>query len=99
MDKFLKRKTMVGESSSSQRIWSDQDTIQPETKKRFLDVDLRNLLADPGIWSRISEYHSNIHDEIRRAYLQKGPCQPRKHNFPQRKFGNTMRHFNPEWFT
>ncbi|PIN18235.1 Tam3-transposase (Ac family) [Handroanthus impetiginosus] len=99
MDKFLKRKTMVGESSSSQRISNNQDTVQPETKKKFLDVDLRNLPADPGIRPKISEYHPNIRDEIRRAYLQKGPCQPRKHNFPQRKFGNTMRHFNPEWFT
>ncbi|PIN03956.1 hypothetical protein CDL12_23512 [Handroanthus impetiginosus] len=98
MNKFLKRKTMVGESSSSQRTSNNQDTVQPEIKKRFLDVDLRNLPAYPGIRSKISEYHPNIRDEIRRAYLQKGPCQSRKHNFPQRKFGNAMRRFNLEWF-
>ncbi|PIN17272.1 hypothetical protein CDL12_10074 [Handroanthus impetiginosus] len=89
---------MVGELSSSQRTSNNQDTAQLETKKRLFDVDLRNLPADLGIRPKISEYYPNIRDEIRRAYLQKGPCQPCKHNFSQRKFGNTMRRFNPEWF-
>ncbi|XP_023729570.1 uncharacterized protein LOC111877281 [Lactuca sativa] len=32
-------------------------------------------------------YHVNQRDEIRRAYLQKGPCQPRDHSFQQRDIG------------
>ncbi|PNX72121.1 zinc finger MYM-type protein 1-like [Trifolium pratense] len=43
-------------------------------------------------------YHPNDRDEIRRAYLQKGPCQPKEHNFPQRQFGSSLRKFNPDWF-
>ena len=45
-------------------------------KKRFLEVDLKNLPADSGERKQISCYHPNDRDNIRRAYLQKGPCQP-----------------------
>ncbi|KAH7666046.1 Ribonuclease H-like protein [Dioscorea alata] len=36
--------------------------------------------------------------KVRRAYLQKGPCQPRNHNFPQTSIGNVLHRFNPSWF-
>ncbi|KAL4028531.1 hypothetical protein IC575_011728 [Cucumis melo] len=37
--------------------------------------------------------------KVRRAYLQKGPCQPRNHTFSLKKFGSQSRRFNPIWFT
>ena len=40
------------------------------------------------------DYNANDRDRIRRAYLQKGPCQPRDHNFPQKSFGQKLRRFN-----
>ncbi|KAH7681549.1 Ribonuclease H-like protein [Dioscorea alata] len=46
----------------------------------------------------ISTYHPNDQDKVRRAYLQKGPCQPRNHNFPHTSIGNVLRRFNPSWF-
>ncbi|PIN23821.1 hypothetical protein CDL12_03456 [Handroanthus impetiginosus] len=35
---------------------------------------------------------------VRRAYIQRGPCQPRNHNFSQTKMLGVMRQFNPKWF-
>ncbi|KAJ8768080.1 hypothetical protein K2173_021020 [Erythroxylum novogranatense] len=55
------------------------------TKKRFLEVDLENLPADPAKRPKIIDYHPNDRDAIRRAYLLKGPCQPREHEFPKKK--------------
>ncbi|XP_028075464.1 zinc finger MYM-type protein 1-like [Camellia sinensis] len=45
------------------------------------------------------DYNPNDQDQIRRAYLQKGPCQPRDHNFPQKAFGQKLRRFNQSWFS
>ncbi|BFG20826.1 hypothetical protein CerSpe_071000 [Prunus speciosa] len=59
---------------------------------------MSDLHSDPGLRTRILDYNPNIRDEIRRAYLQKGPCQPQNHDFPQKKFGKESRRFNPAWF-
>ena len=44
--------------------------------------DLSSLPTDPGLRPRILDYSHDVWDKIRRAYLQKGPCQPRGHEFP-----------------
>jgi hypothetical protein len=44
------------------------------------------------------DYHPSDRDQIRRAVLQKGPCQPFNHDFLRKEFGKTMRRFNPAWF-
>ena len=46
----------------------------------------------------IMNYNVNVWDQIQRAYLQRGPCQPQNHNFPSQKFGEVSRRFNPSWF-
>uniref|UniRef100_A0A7N0RHX7 DUF4371 domain-containing protein n=1 Tax=Kalanchoe fedtschenkoi TaxID=63787 RepID=A0A7N0RHX7_KALFE len=52
-------------------------------------VDLENLHADPGLRRKITQYHPNIRDEVRRAYILKGSCQLVKHKFSQRDIGGT----------
>ena len=47
---------------------------------------------------KISNYHSNNKNEIRRAYLLKGPFQPKLESFPQTYVGGKMRKFNPKWY-
>ncbi|KAG4996810.1 hypothetical protein JHK85_028249 [Glycine max] len=37
-------------------------------------------------------------NKIRRKNLQRGPCQPTQHNFPQRKIGISLRRFSSSWF-
>ncbi|CAI0548692.1 unnamed protein product [Linum tenue] len=39
-----------------------------------------------------------MQDEIRRAYLIKGPCQP-KGSFPYTDYSGEKRRFNPSWYT
>ncbi|KAI3883258.1 hypothetical protein MKW92_000390, partial [Papaver armeniacum] len=36
------------------------------------EAELENLPSDPGLRKQIIEYHPNIRDQVRRAYLQKG---------------------------
>ncbi|KMZ73174.1 hypothetical protein ZOSMA_151G00050 [Zostera marina] len=43
-------------------------------------------------------YNINEIDDIRRKYIQKGPCQPKQHLFPQTWFGKFSRRFNCSWF-
>ena len=65
---------------------------------RYTQVKLDDLPAYPNLRFRILDYNCNIQYEVRRAYLQKGPCQPRNHTFPLKKFGSHSRRFNPIWF-
>ncbi|XP_021765813.1 uncharacterized protein LOC110730322 isoform X2 [Chenopodium quinoa] len=62
---------------------------------RIYDVDL--LPHDPGKRIPIMEYPPNDRDVVRRGYITKKRCDPRTHNFPQRKVGG-MRRFNVTWF-
>ena len=77
MDKFVIRKPKDSSSSSS-------------SSKRIC-VDLNNLPSDPGLREKISSYHPNDQDNIRRAYIQKGPYQIVPHNLPQTKIGGSIR--------
>ncbi|XP_028551808.1 zinc finger MYM-type protein 1-like [Dendrobium catenatum] len=67
-------------------------------RKEPLETDINNLPVDPGIRPSIWSYDVNERDKIRRAYLLKGPHQPKSHQFPQIVFGNLTRRFNPKWF-
>ena len=48
----------------------------PISQTQFQRVDIDSLDYDPGTRKQIWEYHVNQHDEIRRAYIKKGPHQP-----------------------
>ena len=64
----------------------------------YLIPDLSQLSADHGLRIKITRYHPNDRDRVRRAYLQKGPCKPYGYKFKQRKIGNLSRCFNPKWY-
>ena len=67
MDKYLIRKPRTQDSSSVQDSFSS-------SKQILVDFNLENLPLDPVLREKISSYHPNNHDEIRRYYLTKGPC-------------------------
>ncbi|XP_020695371.2 zinc finger MYM-type protein 1 [Dendrobium catenatum] len=67
-------------------------------RKERVEVDIDNLPIDPGLRPSIWNYDVNDRDRIRRAYLVKGPYQPKNHNFPQTTIGNVARRFNSKWF-
>ncbi|KAG5585111.1 hypothetical protein H5410_045545 [Solanum commersonii] len=62
------------------------------------EFDVNDLKGHPAGRTPILNYHPNIHDEIRRAYIIKVPCQPQTHQFPQTDFFGTPRHFVYTWF-
>ena len=77
MERFFKRTSSL---ISSDNVGSSRTSSSRQSE---LDEVLTNLQADPGLRIRMIEYDTNVRDEVRRAYLQKGPCQPRGHSFPQ----------------
>ncbi|KAL4592042.1 hypothetical protein LXL04_005021 [Taraxacum kok-saghyz] len=89
MDKYLTRK--ASDSSKSINV--------EFSKQSRAEINLPNdLPSDPGMRTRILDYDPNVRDEVRRAYLLKGPCQPKSHNFPYTLFGPKPRRFNVAWF-
>ncbi|KAI5327257.1 hypothetical protein L3X38_026653 [Prunus dulcis] len=91
MEQFFKRKLSTDSSSLSNSGSSNARPIE-------VDEILANLQADPGLRTRMADYSPNIRDEIRRAYLQKGPCQPRSYKFPQTNQSGINRRFIAHWF-
>jgi len=59
---------------------------------------VKSLNSDPGERIPIHRYSSRIRDEVRRHYIQRGPCQPVYHKFSKTLFGKKMRQFSPGWF-
>ncbi|XP_019261256.1 PREDICTED: uncharacterized protein LOC109239186 [Nicotiana attenuata] len=82
-------------SSASQN--ADQSEFPLHSSHRQ-EIDTIAPQSDPAERTPILEYHPNHRDEIRRAYIQGGACQPRYHDFPQSHFFGFMRRFNPLWF-
>ncbi|XP_023731074.2 uncharacterized protein LOC111878813 [Lactuca sativa] len=68
------------------------------SKRNCEEINLNELLADPGTRRRVSKYNPNDREKIRRAYLQIGPHQPRGHKFRQTAFGKMKRRFIRGWF-
>ncbi|CAL8152879.1 unnamed protein product [Prunus armeniaca] len=75
---------------------SNQPSNNPPTE---LDEILANLPADPGLRPPMTYYNPNFREQIRRAYLQRGPCQPKSQNdMPQTLMGESNRRFLVKWF-
>ena len=55
--------------------------VLQDSCSKQIRIDLNNFLSN----LRLGENVSFFHDEIRRAYLQRGFCQPLSHDFPLKK--------------
>ncbi|XP_020414126.1 zinc finger MYM-type protein 1-like [Prunus persica] len=84
------------DSSSSRDVGISSDV--DSSKESELQDILANLIADPGLRPQMLDYDPNIRDEVRRAYLQKGPCQPKDHTFSQTDLSGYDRRLNVKWF-
>ncbi|CAL8116952.1 unnamed protein product [Prunus armeniaca] len=100
MERFFKRKSSSGSGSSNNVDSSNTvgSSRTPSSRQSQSDGVLGNLQADPGLRTRMIDYDANMRDEVRRSYLQKGPCQPRGHNFPITNMSGINRRFIPQWF-
>ena len=61
-------------------------------KLQFEEID-----RDPRSCKQICEFPINKQDEIRRAYLEKGPYQPKNIDYPYND-DTHHRRFQPSWF-
>ncbi|KAK9064773.1 hypothetical protein SSX86_016155 [Deinandra increscens subsp. villosa] len=82
---YFKRKSSDFDSSSS-------------SNSNPAKIDINNLPWDPSERKPIASYHPSQRDDIRRAYLARGPCQPKVKEFPQRDICGNLRRFRREWF-
>ena len=57
-----------------------------------------HIVVDPGLRIPIDEFDPNIRDQVRRAYLSKGPTQPIGHTFPHKKYGKGFKVFREAWY-
>jgi hypothetical protein len=61
----------------------DPPTKNSEPQKRVrIELNMDDIVADPGLRKSIYDFDPAIRDEAKRAYLSMGPCQPRGHAFP-----------------
>ncbi|TXG70075.1 hypothetical protein EZV62_005010 [Acer yangbiense] len=84
MEKYLKRPLTLEMRSSS--------------KKHCVEINLADLPANPGLRTRIWDYHPNVREQVHTEYALMGPCQPREHNFRLLPCGDKLRRFNRAWF-
>ncbi|KAI0488666.1 hypothetical protein KFK09_028505 [Dendrobium nobile] len=99
LEKYFKKISQSSNETSKKDEEQSPKRICVEIESsRNQEVDLENLPSDPGLRIPIYEFSPNIQDQVRRAYLQRGPFQPRIHEFPQTKFGAKDRRFNVAWF-
>ncbi|KAK2357738.1 zinc finger MYM-type protein [Trifolium repens] len=55
------------------------------------EFNSNEIVRDPGRRKQIHEYDPNIQDQLRRAYILKGPTQPILEKFPRTAFGSGSR--------
>ena len=77
----------------------DSSPVQDSpSSSKWICIDLKNLRSDPGLQEKISSYHPNNHDEIRKFYLQKCPYQPVLHEYPSTDFSGKPHQFRSNWY-
>ncbi|XP_028955524.1 uncharacterized protein [Malus domestica] len=94
MERYFKRKSS-DESVESSLPPKENDK---SSKHACVEINLEDLPVDPGLRTRIWDYHPNVREQVRRVYIQKGPFQPRDHDFPYKNIGGGPRRFIPAWF-
>ncbi|KAJ1299119.1 hypothetical protein BS78_01G507100 [Paspalum vaginatum] len=73
-----------------------QPSAPPEDNNERPVLNLDEIVSDAVLKKQIHEFPTEIRDEVRRAYILKGPTQPIV-NFPLRPFGNSKRAFSQSY--
>ena len=58
----------------------------PIEERASTEFNSEELISDPGLRIPIAEYNVKIRDQVRRAYIAKGPFQITDYNFPKKQF-------------
>jgi hypothetical protein len=83
-----------------ENVETERDNMETERGSNDPNVTLNDadIVADPGLRVPIENLHPNLRDAARRAYILKGPCQPKGHNYPRRTICGRKRSFQEDWF-
>ena len=100
MERFFKKlsNTKASSSAAKNNVGNEKNVGDETLEKTELETLLEQLPSDPAHRTRILDYDPNIRDQVRRRYLLMGPCQPRHHDFPQKKISGLKRRFGESWF-
>ena len=82
----MPKKRNIPPSKPSQEQNNDGNIGQSSEKRVRIEAG-DDIIRDPSLRKDINEYELGIRDDIRRKYVQMGPCQPMAHDFPQTQFG------------
>ena len=63
MENYYKRKPTTNLSSPTLEN-DDNDQVPSPSKKSYVEVNLANLPADPGLWNPITNYHHKEREQI-----------------------------------
>ncbi|XP_042466270.1 zinc finger MYM-type protein 1-like [Zingiber officinale] len=81
MERFFKPKRFREGSSNDPNI---NEVVEIQS---HVELDLNDIVSDPGLRKSIEEFDISIRDQVRREYLTRGPCKPIGHMYPKRSFG------------
>ncbi|KAL5583619.1 hypothetical protein UlMin_016061 [Ulmus minor] len=95
---MIKSSNFLGVYRSHPQESHSQEVEVESSKRSRIEINIADLPSNPFLRAPIFDYSSNIQDEIRRHYLQQGPCQPKDHKFPFSDFGKEKRRFNTAWY-
>jgi len=75
------------------------NVVQPEAEVDVADeFNSNEIVRDLGLRKQIHLYAPDIQDEVRRAYVLKGPMQPKLTSFSRTPFGSATRTFSKSWY-
>ena len=99
IDAFFKKKDVSNsESRTPVAVETNVNTSMPdEHPSKCPKLQSEEIDRDSGTRKQIYEFPINKQDEIRQAYLIKGPYQPKDISFPYND-DTHRRRFQPSWF-
>ena len=67
MERYYAKKDALRVATNESRV---------ELKRPRIELEMNDIVSDPGLRKPIDEFHHDIRYDARRAYLQMGPHQP-----------------------
>jgi hypothetical protein len=74
----------------------EHDEEEEQVQEGITDFNPDHIISDLGLRIPIERFYANIRDEVRRAFIAKGPTQPTGHRFPP---PSDKRSFQKKWFS
>ncbi|CAM0954778.1 unnamed protein product [Alopecurus aequalis] len=70
----------------------EEEEDEDDDEEMFDEDDVEEMLvSDPALRQQIDDYHPDLHEEVRRSYLLKGPTRPVLTNYPRKHYGGNTR--------